>query len=154
LPAIEHSTVVDRLTEYDLIAVPSQCLETGPLIVLEAFAAGIPVLGSALGGLSDKIDDGVDGLLVRPHGSVAAWTASLKRCAEDPKLLRRLRHAVRRPRSAADVADDMISLYRDVVMRERADLGSVPRHPARPAMSVNGPAQVAETLYVEAEKPA
>ena len=37
---------------------------TGPLVVLEAFAAGVPVLGSALGGLLDKVTDGVDGLHV------------------------------------------------------------------------------------------
>jgi len=126
LPAVEHSTVVERLADYDLLAVPSQWLETGPLVVLEAFAAGIPVLGSGLGGLLDKVDDGVDGLLVRPHGSVVAWAQTLKRCADDRELLRRLRRAVRRPRSTADVANDMVSLYRSVVTHDNPDVASAP----------------------------
>ena len=120
-PAIEHSDVVERLAAYDALAVPSQWLETGPLVVLEAFAAGIPVLGSALGGIQDTVENGVDGLLVRPYDSVDAWASMLKRCAEDRALLRGLRRSVRRPRSIGDVAADMVSLYRD--LKGSADCG-------------------------------
>jgi glycosyltransferase involved in cell wall biosynthesis len=115
LPAIEHSTVVDRLADYDLTAVPSQWLETGPLVVLESFAAGTPVVGSALGGLLDKVTDGVDGLLVRPHDSVHAWARLLMRCAEEREWLARLRSAVRLPRVMDDVAQETASLYRSLV---------------------------------------
>jgi glycosyltransferase involved in cell wall biosynthesis len=113
--AIEHSTVIERLAGYDLVAVPSQWLETGPLVVLEAFAAGVPVLGSALGGLLDKVKDGVDGLLIRPYDSVEAWAAALRRSVGENGLLARLRSGVERPRSMDDVADEMVSLYRNLV---------------------------------------
>ena len=103
--------VVRRLTEYDLLAVPSQWLETGPLVVLEAFAAGTPVLGSNLGGIADKVRHGVDGLLVTPHDDVAAWTAALRSCAADPARVARLRANVQQPRSMDDVAEDMHRLY-------------------------------------------
>ena len=121
LPAVEHATVVHRLAEYDVLAVPSQWMETGPLVVLEAFAAGIPVLVSALGGLAEKVTDGVNGLLVTPHDSIDAWGAALKRCAEDRELMLRLRPGIRRPRSVTDVADDMLTLYRDLVPGSRSD---------------------------------
>ena len=57
------------LSRIDVLAVPSQWLETGPLVVLEAFAAGTPVIGSDLGGIRELVSDGRDGLLV-PHDDV------------------------------------------------------------------------------------
>jgi glycosyltransferase involved in cell wall biosynthesis len=59
--AIASDQVISQMQRYDLLAVPSQCLETGPLVVMEAFAAGIPVLGSKLGGIAELVTDGVDG---------------------------------------------------------------------------------------------
>jgi glycosyltransferase involved in cell wall biosynthesis len=126
--AIEHLTVIDRLAGYDLVAVPSQWLETGPLVVLEAFAAGVPVLGSALGGLLDKLNDGVDGLLIRPYDSVEAWSAALRRCVAENGLMARLRLGVRAPRSMDDVADEMVALYRNLIPQTGgrvADMGAV-----------------------------
>ncbi|MBV9542925.1 MAG: glycosyltransferase, partial [Chloroflexi bacterium] len=75
---LESSEVVDGLRGYDVLAVPSQWLETGPLVVLEAFAAGIPVVGSRLGGIAELVEDGVDGLLVTPD-SVEEWANALVR---------------------------------------------------------------------------
>ncbi len=43
------------LPNFDVLAVPSQWLETGPLVVLEAHALGIPVVGSDLGGIAELI---------------------------------------------------------------------------------------------------
>lgn len=134
VPPIEHSAVVARLADYDLLAVPSQWFETGPLVVLEAFAAGIPVLGSALGGILDNVADGVDGLLVRPHDSLDAWALALKRCAGDPPFLQRLRRGVRRPRSIADVAADMAAVYRSLATG--ADRGPAAAGSFRPQAGV------------------
>ena len=121
-PPIPHAEVVGRLAGYDLLAAPSQWMETGPLVVLEAFAAGVPVLGSALGGIADKITDGVDGLLVRPHDSLQAWTAALQRCVRQRGLVDGLRRGVRPPRTMACVADDMLALYTELLQLRRSDL--------------------------------
>ena len=114
LPPIEPSAVVQRLAEYDGVVVPSQWLETGPLVVLEAFAAGVPVVGSALGGLLDKIIDGINGLLVRPYNSVRAWAEILQRLADEPTLMTTLQRNITPPRTMTDVARDMASLYAEV----------------------------------------
>lgn len=111
LPPIDYDTVIDRLAEYDMVVVPSQGMETGPLVVLEAFAAGVPVIGAALGGIADKIADGVDGLLVRPYHSVEAWSAALIRVGSDRRLVADLSGGVRPPRSMSDVARAMRALY-------------------------------------------
>jgi glycosyltransferase involved in cell wall biosynthesis len=111
LPPLAHADVVDTLAGYDLVAVPSQLVETGPLVVLEAFAAGVPVLGSSLGGIADKVAHGKNGWLVEPHASVDAWSAALSRCASEGQLLTRTRTAVRQARTMTDVAREMRSLY-------------------------------------------
>jgi glycosyltransferase involved in cell wall biosynthesis len=112
--ALPPGEVVRQLGRYDAVAVPSQWMETGPLVVLEAFAAGVPVVGSALGGIADLVRDSVDGLLVSPYDSVEAWRAALVACAADGRLAS-LRRGVRRPRSMADVASEMRDVYRQLV---------------------------------------
>jgi glycosyltransferase involved in cell wall biosynthesis len=110
----EH--VVETLRDFDILAVPSQWLETGPLVVLEAFSAGTPVIGSNLGGVAELVRDGVDGLLVE-HDSVVDWAHALQRLATDPALVRRLGEGVRPPRRVCAVSDDMLSVYADVASK-------------------------------------
>lgn len=103
--------VPDAMVGYDAIAVPSRWLETGPLVVLESFAAGVPVLGSRLGGIAELVRDGVDGLLL-PVGDGRVWAAAMERLSNDRRLLEALRAGVRPPRTMAAVADDMLGVYR------------------------------------------
>ena len=111
--------VVDTLSTYDATLVPSQWLETGPLTVLESFAAGVPVIGSNLGGIAELVTHDRDGWLV-PHADVRAWATAIERLAADPTQRSRLRSGVRRPRSTDDVASDMVSVYDAVVPRRRS----------------------------------
>lgn len=110
--------VVDTLAPYDATVVPSQWLETGPLTVLESFAAGVPVVGSNLGGIAELVAHDRDGWLV-PHGDVRAWGGALERLATERGLIERLRSGVRQPRSTADVTADMVSVYERVAPRRR-----------------------------------
>jgi len=110
LSPVSSEHVGTLLASYDLLAVPSRVLETGPLVVLEAFAAGLPVLGAALGGIAELVTDGRDGLLFAPN-SVAALRQALTRLVADPALLPRLRAGVRPPRRMKHVVDEMLGLY-------------------------------------------
>jgi len=65
------------------------------IVPLEAMACGRPVVGSAVGGLLDSIDDGTTGLLVPPR-DVDATAAAICRLAEDPALAERMGLAGRR----------------------------------------------------------
>lgn len=115
-PPVPSAEVVATLRGYHLLAVPSQCLETGPLVVLEAFAAGVPVLGSRLGGIAELVRHEIDGLLVE-HGDIAAWRAALRRLADDRALLARLTSGVRPPRTMQTVAEEMLACYRRLLAR-------------------------------------
>jgi len=111
LPA---ARVVEALRGYDLLAVPSQWLESGPLVVLEAFAAGIPVMGSRLGGVAELVEHEVNGLLIQAD-DVTAWAVAFERCLREPSLMETLRRGIRAPRTMATVADEMLALYSDTI---------------------------------------
>jgi glycosyltransferase involved in cell wall biosynthesis len=108
--------VVGLMAEYDLIAVPSRLLETGPLVVLEAFAAGVPVLGSNLGGIAELVRDGVDGILVAPNDA-AGWAVAIERLAENRHVIYALRAGIAPPRTMDAAADDMAALYAEILTR-------------------------------------
>ena len=107
---IPASEIVTRLRDYDVLAVPSQWLETGPMVVLEAFAAGVPVIGSNLGGIAELVTHGVDGLLVEPR-SVDAWRRVIEDLCGDRHLLDSLRARIRPPRQIRECAADVLAIY-------------------------------------------
>ncbi|HVS37575.1 MAG TPA: glycosyltransferase [Gemmataceae bacterium] len=62
---------LDRLLPcFDLLALPS-FTEGMPNVVLEAFAAGVPVVSTAVGGAPEAVEDGVNGFLVRAGDATA-----------------------------------------------------------------------------------
>ena len=68
-----------------VVLIPSRVNETFPLITIEAMGMGKPVIGSKVGGMSEVIEDGINGFLVQPldlHG----WTESLMRIFYDDDL--------------------------------------------------------------------
>jgi glycosyltransferase involved in cell wall biosynthesis len=95
-PSLDRAALVAALHETDLLVVPSRWYENSPNVILEAFAAGVPVVAADHGGMAEMVRDGVDGLLFHP-GDVDALTATLRRVAIEPLLLAQLRAGVRRP---------------------------------------------------------
>ena len=77
-----------------MLVVPS-FTEGAPLVVLEAMAAGVPVVASAVGGIPDQVRHGREGLLV-PPGDPAALGDALLGLLRDPPRARRLGEAGRR----------------------------------------------------------
>ena len=83
---VSPDRVGEIMARYQLIAVPSRGLETGPLVVLEAFSAGVPVLGANHGGIAELVRDGIDGILFAP-GNVRALSDALTALATEPALV-------------------------------------------------------------------
>lgn len=104
------SEVPAFLASLDVLAVPSQWMETGPLVVLEAFAARTPVLGADLGGIAELVHHDVDGWLLEPRDT-DAWTQALHALATDRARLERWRTMIGPVRTMNDVAADMEQVY-------------------------------------------
>ena len=88
-PPVDSRSVTQAMRGCDLVAIPSQLLETGPLVVYEAFAAGVPVIGSRLGGIAELVTDGIDGLLVEADDP-DAWSAAISSLAAGRGTVARL----------------------------------------------------------------
>lgn len=110
LGPIPGDAVPGFLRSIDLLAVPSQWFETGPLVVLEAFAVGTPVIGSRLGGIAELVQHGQNGWLV-DYNDTAAWAAAIRLLATDHSLLHHLQQGIGPVRTIQDVAQETKRLY-------------------------------------------
>ncbi len=113
LGSVTPDQVPDFLQRLDMLAVPSNYMETGPLVVLEGFAFGLPVMGADLGGISERIRDGIDGWLL-PFDDSGAWARAMTAAALDRAEVTRRTQNVGVRRTMHDVAEEMAMLYRDV----------------------------------------
>jgi glycosyltransferase involved in cell wall biosynthesis len=93
-PWCEYGGIADRETlrrhfkKATLLALPS--LEDNcPMVVLEAMAAGVPVLAAKVGGLPDLVEDGKNGLFCDPLNA-ASMSAGVGKMLDDSKLAREL----------------------------------------------------------------
>jgi glycosyltransferase involved in cell wall biosynthesis len=120
--AFERSRVAEVYGRLDVLVVPSLWLENSPLVIHEAFQAGLPVVAARSGGIVDLIADGVNGLLYEPS-SAEQLSALLARLIDDPAECRRL--AANRPpvKTIDDDARDWVAIYGEV--RERRGPASV-----------------------------
>jgi glycosyltransferase involved in cell wall biosynthesis len=62
-----RSSVLDELRKTIALVLPSVWFEGFPLVLVEAFATGTPVIASRIGSLAELIEDNVTGLLVEPN---------------------------------------------------------------------------------------
>ena len=102
---------------FDALVLPSGN-EGTPVSVIEALAAGTPVVATRVGGVPDVVRDGEDGFLVEP-GASDELSERLARLAGDPDLRKRFGEAGRArvlPRYAvARLVDDVDRLYRSLL---------------------------------------
>jgi colanic acid/amylovoran biosynthesis glycosyltransferase len=88
---ISRAQLREELRFASAVVVPSRVAadgdqDTTPLVMSESMSAGVPVIASRLGGLAERIEPGVTGLLAEP-GSVESLAEVLRRALADPKTL-------------------------------------------------------------------
>jgi len=84
----ERPDVPDLLNAMDIFVLPSYS-EGLSLALLEAMAAGKPVIATAVGGTPEVVTEGVNGLLIPPRDA-GALAGALARLLTDPALAQRL----------------------------------------------------------------
>ncbi|HEX2031542.1 MAG TPA: glycosyltransferase family 4 protein [Actinomycetota bacterium] len=110
----------DRLPAYhagaDVFVSPALGQESFGLVLVEAMAAGVPVVATDIAGYREVVRDGVDGLLV-PPGDHAALASAVRRVLSEPALAGSLRVAGRARAASYDwgaVVERIEEVYRGV----------------------------------------
>lgn len=110
----ERGDVPDLLHVASVLVLPSHAaVETLPLCVLEAMAAGVPVVASAVGSIPDVIENGVNGRLIGPADAVGLREALchiIDHSQETAEMTRRARETVR----ARYSVERMVSRYAEL----------------------------------------
>lgn len=114
--------VPEILAQTDVFVLASKT-ETLPISILEAMRAGLPVIASDVGGVSEEVVDGETGVLVTP-GSVEELSAALRRLLADKALRISMGRAGRRRFEELFRADKMIertaAVYKQVLAERLA----------------------------------
>ena len=113
LGRIPHAEVPAFFASLDVLAAPTREVEPFGIVAVEAAAAGVPIIATAIGGFQETVLDGETGLLI-PPSDPAALGSALARLVADPCRTRRLGEAAKmRARSVYDwpsIADQFESL--------------------------------------------
>lgn len=80
---VDAADLVAAVAAADATLLPYRLASQSGAVVLGQVLGAVPVV-SAVGGIPEQIDDGVDGLLIRPEADVSAWREALRRLASDP----------------------------------------------------------------------
>ena len=92
--ALPRDEVIQAYASADIFVLPS-LFEPFGIVLLEAMAAGLPVVASSVGGIVDVVADGKTGLLI-PPGKPLALAAGLEQLISDSSLRARMAEEARR----------------------------------------------------------
>jgi glycosyltransferase involved in cell wall biosynthesis len=112
-----RNDIGDILRACDVLVHPAT-MEGFANVAMQAMAAGIPVVSSAVGGMPESVRDGVSGLLV-PPGDPPGLAAALLRLLEDPALRSRLgeqgRRIVEQEFNTDAMVEGNLRIYRELL---------------------------------------
>ena len=113
----DHADVGKLMSRMDWVIVPSVWWETGPIVVLEAFQYGRPVICSDIGGMSEKVTDGVNGIHFRRADPYSL--ADAMRRAVEPNVWAEMSERVPGVPMIEDHAAVMTDVYRGLLAARR-----------------------------------
>lgn len=108
---LDEAATLAAIARADLLVLPS-FMEGLPIVLMEAMAIGVPVIGSRVAGVPELIEDGVEGLLFRP-GDWDDLRRAIARIRDEPELGDRLAAAARaKVAGEFDIATAVLPLAR------------------------------------------
>lgn len=111
---LNQNDVVKTLQEYDVLCLCSTFSEMSPLVIQEAFAAGIPVIASNVYGNAEQILNNHNGLLF-DFNNVMDLRNQILRCINDQTLINHLTKNIIPARPFSDVSSEYLELYKNLL---------------------------------------
>ncbi len=111
--AFDQERAAEIYGQIDVLVVPSLWPENSPLVIHEAFMAGVPVVGARQGGIPGLVTDGLNGLTYDAYSPDALRTA-IRRLLDDPGLVAQFAARLPPVRSIEDDAAGWEAIYERV----------------------------------------
>lgn len=111
--AYQAHEMADLMRQVDWVVVPSIWWENSPLVIQEAFLHGRPVIASDIGGMREKVMDGINGVHFR-MGSAEDLADKLGELLNDPDKWERLRDCASQPIGHEDAARQHLTFYQSI----------------------------------------
>lgn len=108
------------MADIDWMIVPSTWWENAPVVIQEAQFHGRPIIASNIGGMAEKVRNGVDGLHFRV-ASGASLAETMVRASSTPGLWDKLHHGTRPPTNAKESGVLHAELYQKLLARRAMD---------------------------------
>lgn len=100
-----------RMAGVDWVVVPSIWWENSPMVIQEAFTCGRPLLVSNIGGMEEKVLNGINGIHV-PSANTLSWEKCFSKIINDENESWRKNHfGIKPPLSYFDCAGEHINLF-------------------------------------------
>jgi glycosyltransferase involved in cell wall biosynthesis len=131
----ENRRLPEILAGFDVVVVPSQWYEIGPLVTLEALAGKTPVVATNLPNMNAQIIHNSNGLLFEPD-SFEDLARQLQRLIAEPELLKRLVSKIKRVRTSEQEASEIYEVYCEILQEQINQRRKKHRHPFAPYASV------------------
>ena len=107
----DNASVGRLMAMCDYLVIPSRWWENSPVVIQEAYAAGLPVICSGIGGMAEKVVDGVTGLHFRVNDPIDLANVAL--AAAESTMHKKLRSQLPKPIDARQMAERYLSVYSD-----------------------------------------
>jgi glycosyltransferase involved in cell wall biosynthesis len=101
-------------SEIDMLIVPSIWWENSPLVIIGALAHNVPAIVSDLGGLTEIIRDGENGLVFEV-GNVEGLTELLRKIGQHPEIINELKANIHRPPRIEEMAFEFEQIYTGLI---------------------------------------
>jgi len=106
--------VIRELSKMDVCVIPSLWPETGPLSLFDAFAAGVPVIGTNHAGIAERVRHGENGLLFA-WGDSNDLARQLRKVIDERSMLNRFKNAIAPNVTFREMASDFGELYTKII---------------------------------------
>ena len=107
------------MREVDWTIVPSTWWENAPVVIQESFFHRRPIITSDIGGMAEKVRDGIDGLHFRA-GNAESLAEAMAHAIRERALWDRLHAGIAPPTTAADAARQHADLFERLLARRAA----------------------------------
>lgn len=115
-----HDQLPGLMENLDWIVVPSIWWENSPLVIQEAFLHGKPIICSDIGGMAEKVTDGVNGLHFRA-GDAASLARTIQHAITTPGLWEKLRAGIPKIYAMAESAAKLSRIYEELIEQKRRE---------------------------------